>query len=163
MQERDKSIYRHKGIKETTVKTVYGEVSYKRAVYEKTNADGSKCFVYLLDETLELKNVGLISTNLAEKVVEEITELSYRQCTAKVSEMTGQHISPMGVWKVIQELGEQVSEEETVGEIWENILLSVKATKKDGKGYCYPVMGHLVGLGMGTRGDRVKLNTMAGY
>lgn len=94
------------------MKTVYGEVGYKRTVYEKNNADGSKSFVYLLDETLELKNVGLISTNLAEKLAEGIKELSYRQCAAKVSEMTGQHISPMGVWKVIQALGEQVCEEE---------------------------------------------------
>lgn len=55
---------------------------------------------------------GLISTNLAEKRAEGITEFSYRQFAAKVSEMTGQHISPMGVWKVIQALGEQVCEEE---------------------------------------------------
>lgn len=112
MQERDKAVYRHKGLRETCIKTVYGEVVYKRAVYEKINKDGNKCFVYLLDETLNLKNVGLISTNLAEKLVEGITELSYRQCAAKVSEMTGQSISAMGVWKVIQALGEQVADEE---------------------------------------------------
>lgn len=112
MQERDKSIYRHKGFKKTTVKTVYGEVEYKRAIYQKTNDDGIKSFVYLLDETLELKNVGLISTNLAEKLVQGITEMSYRQCASKVSEMTGQSISAMGVWKVIQALGEQICEDE---------------------------------------------------
>lgn len=112
MEERDKSVYRHKGLRETTVKTVYGEVVYKRAIYEKMNENGSKSYVYLLDENLELKNVGLISTNLAEKLVEGITELSYRQCASKVSEMTGQSISAMGVWKVIQALGEQVCEEE---------------------------------------------------
>ena len=112
MEGRDKSVYRHKGLRETTVKTIYGEVTYKRAIYEKTNENGLKSFVYLLDETLELKNVGLISTNLAEKLVEGITELSYRQCANKVTEMTGQSISAMGVWKVIQSLGEQVCEEE---------------------------------------------------
>lgn len=113
MEGRDKSIYRHKGLRETTVKTVYGEVVYKRAIYEKTNDSGLKSFVYLLDETLDLKNVGLISTNLAEKLVEGITELSYRQCAEKVTEMTGQSISPMGVWKVVQSLGGQVCDEET--------------------------------------------------
>ena len=76
---------------------MYGEVSYKRAVYEKTDEDGSKNFVYLLDETLELKNTGLISANLTEKLLEGITELSYRQCAARISEMTGQSISTMGV------------------------------------------------------------------
>lgn len=68
---------------------MYGEVSYKRAVCEKTDEDGSKNFVYLLDETLELKNTGLISANLAEKLVGGITELSYRQCAARISEMMG--------------------------------------------------------------------------
>ena len=56
------------------MKTVYGEDVYKRVIYEKENADGPKGFVYLLDETLELKNVGLISANLAEKLVGGITE-----------------------------------------------------------------------------------------
>lgn len=112
MEGRDKSVYRHKGLRETTLKTVYGEVTYKRTIYEKTKENGLKSFVYLLDETLDLKNVGLISTNLAEKLVEGITELSYRQCAKKVTEMTGQSISAMGVWKVIQSLGGQLCEEE---------------------------------------------------
>lgn len=38
--------------------------------------------------------------------------MSYRECAAKVSEMTGQTISTMGVWNVIQALGEKVCEEE---------------------------------------------------
>lgn len=112
MKERDKSRYRHKGSRQTTIKTVYGEVTYNRVVYEVTEEDGTRRFVYLLDETLELDNVGLISTNMAELLVKGITELSYRACAAKVSEMTGQSISAMGVWNVIQALGEKVCEEE---------------------------------------------------
>lgn len=42
---------------------------------------------------------------MAELPVKGITELSYRECAAKVSEMTGQTISAMGVWNVIQALG----------------------------------------------------------
>lgn len=112
MKQRDKSYYRHKGLRQTTIKTVYGEVTYLRAVYEATNEDGTKRFVYLLDEMLELDNVGLISTNMAELLVSGITEMSYRECAAKVSQMTGQTISAMGVWNVIQALGEKVCEEE---------------------------------------------------
>lgn len=112
MRERDKSRYRHKGSRQTTIKTVYGEVTYSRVVYEVTEEDGTRHFVYLLDETLELENVGLISTNMAELLVKGITELSYRACAAKVSEMTGQSISAMGVWNVIQALGEKACEEE---------------------------------------------------
>lgn len=112
MKQRDKSYYRHKGLRQTTIKTIYGEVTYQRAVYEVHNEDGIKRFVYLLDETLALDNVGLISTNMAELLVSSITEMSYRECAAKVSQMTGQSISAMGVWNVIQALGEKVCEEE---------------------------------------------------
>lgn len=112
MEERDKKKYRHKGYRQTTIKTVYGEVTYRRAVCEVTQEDGSRHFVYLLDETLQLDHVGLISTNMAELLVKGVTELSYRECAAKVSEMTGQTISAMGVWNVIQSLGEKVCEEE---------------------------------------------------
>jgi len=112
MRERDKSRYRHKGARQTTVKTVYGEVTYSRVVYEVIEGDGTRHFAYLLDETLQLENVGLISANMAELLVKGITELSYRACAEKVSEMTGQSISAMGVWNVIQALGEKVCEEE---------------------------------------------------
>ena len=79
-----------------------------------TGEDGLRHFVYLLDENLDLGNVGLISTNLTELLVKGITELSYRECAKKVSEMTGQTISAMGVWNVIQALGEKVCEDEKV-------------------------------------------------
>lgn len=114
MEERDKKKYRNKGTRKTTIKTIYGEVTYQRAVYEVTGEDGLRHFVYLLDENLDLGNVGLISTNLTELLVKGITELSYRECAKKVSEMTGQTISAMGVWNVIQALGEKVCEDEKV-------------------------------------------------
>ena len=112
MEGRDKKKYRNKGARQTTVKTVYGEITYQRIVYEVTEEDGTRRFVYLLDETLDLDHVGLISTNLSELLVKGITELSYRECALQVSEMTGQTISAMGVWNVIQALGEKVCEEE---------------------------------------------------
>lgn len=112
MEDRDRKKYRNKGARQTTVKTVYGEVTYQRAVYEVREEDGTRHYTYLLDETLELEHVGLISTNMAELLVKGITELSYRECAAQVSEMTGQSISAMGVWNVIQALGEKVCEEE---------------------------------------------------
>ena len=112
MEGRDKKKYRNKGARQTTVKTVDGEVSYQRTVYEVSEEDGTRHFVYLLDETLDLDHVGLISTNMAELLVKGITELSYRECARQVSEMTGQTISAMGVWNVIQALGEKVCEDE---------------------------------------------------
>lgn len=48
-------------------------------------------------------------------------------------------------------------------ELYGEILMSAKAPKKDGKGYEYPAMGHLVGLKGRIRGDGKKLQAMAGY
>ena len=68
MKERDHLKYRNKGYRKTTIKTVYGEVEYKRAVYEVVK-EGVKHFVYLLDEELELDNVGLISSNMSKLLI----------------------------------------------------------------------------------------------
>lgn len=88
MEGRDKKKYRNKGARQTTIKTVYGEVTYQRTVYEVTEEDGTRRFVYLLAETLELDHVGLISTNMEELLVKGITELSYRECASQVRERT---------------------------------------------------------------------------
>ena len=112
MEERDRSKYRHKGSRKTTIKTIYGEVEYKRNVYEMIDEDGFKRYVYLLDEALNLEHVGLISENMTDLMVKAVTEMSYRQSAEKVTEMTGQSISAMGVWNVIQELGEKICHEE---------------------------------------------------
>ena len=112
MKTRDKTAYRHKGKRQTTVKTVFGEVTYSRAIYEHTEEDGSCRFTYLLDETLDLKTAGLISENYAEKLVSGITTKSYRSCAEEVTKTSGQSISAMGVWNVVQALGETVCEEE---------------------------------------------------
>ena len=112
MESRDKEAYRNKGKRRTTVKTVYGEVEYERRIYEVIREDGLKEFVYLLDEQLEISGVGLISMNMAEQMVSSITETSYRETASRISETTGQSISAMGVWNVIQSLGESVCEDE---------------------------------------------------
>ena len=44
MQTRDKSAYRYKIKRKTTVKTVYGEVEYKRRIYRVTREDRQTAF-----------------------------------------------------------------------------------------------------------------------
>ena len=112
MVTRDKTVYRHKGLKWTAIKTLYGEVPYQRALYLKTDEEGSQSYVFLLDEALGLENIGLFSENFVEKVASGITTKSYRNCAKEVSETTGQSISAMGVWNIIQALGKKVSVEE---------------------------------------------------
>ena len=109
---RDKSEYRHKGIKKTTIKTLMGPVTYGRAVYETKTGTGEEASVFLLDKELKIDTYGKISSNLAAKIAECVSVSSYRETAEKVSSMTGQTISHGGVWNVVQELGRKLEEVE---------------------------------------------------
>lgn len=78
MESRDKKKCRNKETRQTIVKTVYGEIIYQRAVHEVIKEDRTRHFVHLLYETLDLANVGLILTNMAELLIKGIAELSYK-------------------------------------------------------------------------------------
>ena len=54
-------------------------------------------------------------------------------------------------------------EEGKVEELYGEILMSAKAPRRDGKGYEYPAVGHVVGLEGKVTGDRRKLLSMAGF
>lgn len=109
---RDRSQYRDKGKRSTTIKTVYGDVTYDRHVYQTMDEEGHKAFVYLLDEAVKMDKIGLISTNLAEKIAACVTENPYRVTADIISSTSGQRISHGGAWKLVQKLGERVIEEE---------------------------------------------------
>ena len=111
-QQRDKKIFRDKGRRKTTVKTVYGEVEYSRHVYLVADEHGTQHSVYLLDEILQMERVGQFSEHFIDLLVKGITTQSYRDCARSLSEQTGQTISGMGVWNIVQELGERLGEEE---------------------------------------------------
>jgi len=110
--ERDKSKYRHKGTRQTTVKTLMGEVAFSRVVYESTDDEDNKTYIYLLDQLLGFDTIGLISTNLAERIVENASIASYRNTANNITELSGQSISHGGVWNVVQALGKKVKEDE---------------------------------------------------
>ena len=111
-KERDTKEYRDKGKRKTSIKTVYGDVEYERRVYFTHTGDGTKAYVYLLDEAIGMDKIGLISTNLAEKIALAVTEAPYRKGAEMVTSTTGESISAMGAGNVIQKLGERISEEE---------------------------------------------------
>ena len=104
--------YRDKGSRKTSIKTVYGDVVYRRRVYRTNLENGEKAFVYLLDEAMQMNKIGLISTNLAEKIAMTVTESPYRVTAEAISSTCGQRISAGGVWNVMQRLGERISQEE---------------------------------------------------
>ena len=111
-EERDKKLYRGKGKRQTSIKTVYGEVEYSRNVYRTETDDGQTAHVFLLDEAMNMDKIGLISTNLAEKIALTVTESSYRVTADMISSTCGQSISAGGVWNIMQRLGERIDEEE---------------------------------------------------
>lgn len=61
---------------------------------------------------MQMDKIGLISTNLAEKLAMTVTESPYRVTADIISSTCGQSISAGGVWNVMQRLGERISEEE---------------------------------------------------
>lgn len=111
-EARDTKQYRDKGKRKTTIKTVYGEVEYRRRIYQTTLEDGQRAHIYLLDRAMQMDTIGLISTNLAEKVAMTVTESPYRVTADIISSTCGQSISAGGVWNMMQRLGERIGEEE---------------------------------------------------
>ncbi len=111
-ESRDKEIYRDKGTRKTSIKTVYGPVEYERKVYRTVNEDGQTAHIFLLDEAMHMDKIGLISMNLAEKIALTVTESPYRVTADIISSTCGQDISAGGVWKMIQRLGDRIDEEE---------------------------------------------------
>ena len=111
-QERDNDVYRHKGSRKSSIKTIMGEVEYKRAVYEVWQ-DGIKAgHAYLLDEALGGVASRHMSGMLSAQIVKAGCEAAYRSAARAVSEMTGQSISHTTAWKVVQTLGAQADEQE---------------------------------------------------
>lgn len=111
-KSRDKKVYRGKGKRKTSIKTVYGEVEYSRNVYRTETEDGQVAHIFLLDQAMHMDKIGLISTNLAEKIALTVTESPYRVTAEQISSTCGQSISAGGVWNMMQRLGERIDEEE---------------------------------------------------
>ena len=111
-ESRDKSAYRHKGTRKTVIKTIMGEVEYSRAVYEVLADDGTKRYIYLLDEAMGMGVIGQMSAMLATLVVTASCEGTYRAAARQVSEMTGQTISHTASWMTVQKAGGRVGLEE---------------------------------------------------
>ena len=111
-EKRDRKKFRDKGLRSTSIKTIYGEVEYERHVYRITLEDGTRMHVFLLDREMKMDKIGLISSNLAERIAMTVTESPYRVAAETISEACGQTISAQGAWNLMQRLGEKISEEE---------------------------------------------------
>ncbi len=112
MNERDKSKYRHKGIKDAHIRCIYGDVAYERAVYQTEDEEGHKDFVFLLNETLKMETIGKMSMNVVESMIGSATKMSYRDAAEELNRNTKINVSHQGIWDVIQKFGEKLESEE---------------------------------------------------
>lgn len=67
------------------------------------------------------------------------------------------------LYEVTERLRRPLFEEEKVEELYGEILMAGKVAKKEGKGYEYPKIGHVVGLDGPINGYGRKFLAMAGY
>ena len=112
MDNRDTSVYRHKGKETTTIKAKTGLVEYTRTKYITKNEEGKNKCVYLIDEMLNIKEKGQVSGGIIELIVKNIAEVSYRVCAEMINNMTGLSISGVAVWNIVQQLGEEIKQYE---------------------------------------------------
>lgn len=113
LAKRDTKKYRNKGFRETCIHTLMGEVEYKRRIYKTKNEDGKNIHVYLLDEFLKKETIGHVSSNLVEKIVENVLEQSYRKTAKNIESMSQSSLSHTAIWDVVQKLGDRIEKQET--------------------------------------------------
>ena len=106
-QQRDKGTYRDKGYRTTTLKTVMGEVEYRRHVYLLSGiAEQHGTTVYLLDKSMGLDTVGLFSDTVCMMAVEAACAVSYRAAATTLNDLTGLNLSHESVWRIVQNAGD---------------------------------------------------------
>ena len=112
MENRDKKKYRHKGLRETSVNTIMGEIKYKRVMYE-VQEEGITKTVYLLDETLKISAEGKASSNLVEKVIETVPVTdSYRKAEEVIDTTTNTSLSHEKIRNIIVKIGDKITNKE---------------------------------------------------
>ena len=127
---RDSKKFRYKGYKNNCIKTIMGEVEYKRAVY-LVEEDGEKKYVYLLDEDLKIETIGKVSVNLAEKALAvAVNTTSYRKGSEEITNTTNETISHEGLRSIVLKVGEKIeNQEEEEIELYDKEKI-VKGTKE---------------------------------
>lgn len=104
----DSSRYENKGMRGTSIHTLFGTVSYSRHVYydnETFGEDGKRKCVYPLDDCLGMTIFQSYTEAVVETVIKRCTEVSFRKAAEAVSEMTGLSISHTTAWNMLQEFG----------------------------------------------------------
>lgn len=116
-------------------------------------------------EGLEYRNMGTMENHVWSVIAKRMKH-GHRSWSRR----GGNHLAKIlakkcsgKLYEVTERLRRPIFEEEKIEELYGEILMSAKAPKKDGKGYQYPAIGHVVGLDGKIQGERKRLLHMAGY
>jgi hypothetical protein len=116
-------------------------------------------------EGLEYRNMGTMENHIWSVIARRmkhnhtcwsirggnhLSKILAKKCSGRLHEVTDKLEHPL-------------FEEDKLKELHNEILMSAKITKKVGKGYNYPTMGHLVSLDAATKGNRCRVLAMAGF
>ena len=114
LEKVDKAIFRNKGLRQTTIKTIMGEVEFKRRIYGVMDNSGNIIgHVYLLDEVLKINTTYSFSQNITEKVLEAVADTtSYRKAAEVIAGTTGETISHEMARKITIRTGEKIEQKE---------------------------------------------------
>ncbi len=104
MESRDSKRYRSKGRRKTSVKTKLGTIEYNRRIYKDT---AENKYVFLLDEAISARNIGLYDKTICNNIEEMICNQSYREVARSISETTGLDITHQSVWNIVQQMGQE--------------------------------------------------------
>ena len=131
MEERDTKALRNKGVKHTCIKTIMGNVEFNRRIYEFKMEDGKSAYKFLLDESLQMSTIGHYSSNLIDKVIHNISDLSFRKTAENVEKSSNQSISHTAVWNIVQTIGNTIEKQDKkkIDRYNKNDLHGTKETK----------------------------------
>lgn len=108
MNNRDKKEYRHGGYKNDCIKTIMGEVEYKRVIYKK-----DKKYVFLLDNMLNINTIGKFSYNLVEKMLNSVVNtVSYRKASIEIKQLTNVTVSHQSLNNLVWKVGKIIEDKE---------------------------------------------------
>ena len=126
-KERDKKAYRDKGKRETSIKPCMGKVEYSRRVYRTESEDGESG-LYLSAGSGDADGKDRADLHKPCRKDSPDSNRSSLSCQRRCHQRyLRQTISHGGVWNLIQQLGERISEEE------EYAVQQMEADQTEGK------------------------------
>ena len=112
MENRDKKTYRHKGYRNNCIKTLMGDVEYKRAIYLVDNGKQKK-HIFLLDKEINISCIGKISNNLVDKILGTVCDtISYRKGAEEIKTLSNGTISHQAVCDLVHKVGKDLEKKE---------------------------------------------------